>query len=108
MKLITPCEEAFKVEIPVLRTAIAKILIERGVPVVKASKLVGISATTYEKNVKEKSENIKKIMSDEEIKDMIYALVGRILANQTVESTSFCLLCAKARKIFNLPRCDLY
>jgi len=108
MKLTTPCEEAYKTTIPVLRTAIARGLIERGMPVVKASKIVGISATTYEKNIKEKSEEIEKLLSDEEIKDMIEALVGRILGNQTIESTSFCLLCSKSRKIFNLQPCPLY
>ncbi|BFH73897.1 transcriptional regulator [Sulfurisphaera javensis] len=108
MKLATPCEEAFKVEVPILRTAIAKTLVERGMPVVKASKIVGISATTYEKNIKEKKEEVEKVLMDEEIRDMIEALAGRILANQTVETTSFCMLCATARKLFNLPPCPLY
>jgi len=108
MKLTTPCEEAYKTTIPVLRATIARELVERGMPVVKASKIVGISATTYEKNIKEKSEEIEKLLSDEEIKDMIEALVGRILGNQTIESTSFCLLCSKTRKIFNLQPCPLY
>lgn len=108
MKLATPCEEAFKVEVPVLRTAIAKTLIDRGVPVVKASRIVGISATTYEKNIKEKEEEVKKVLMDEEVVDMIDALVGRILANQTIETTTFCLLCSKARKLFNLSPCPLY
>ena len=108
MKVTTPCEEAYRITIPVLRTAIAKELIERGMPVIKASKIVGISATTYEKNIKEKNGEIEKVLSDEEIKDMIEALVGRILANQTIESTSFCLLCSKtSKKIFNLQSCPL-
>lgn len=109
MKIVTPCEEAYKVTIPVLRAAIAKELVERGMPVVRASKIVGISATTYEKNIKEKRGEIEKVLSDDEIKDMIDALVGRILANQTIESTSFCLLCSKvSRKIFGLTACPVY
>lgn len=106
MKISTPCEEAYKITVPALRTAIAKELIERGLSVVKASKIVGISAATYEKNIKEKSGEIEKILSDEEIRDMIEALVSRILANQTIESTSFCFICSKvSKKIFNLQSC---
>ncbi|BAB65856.1 transcriptional regulator [Sulfurisphaera tokodaii] len=108
MKLATPCEEAFRIEVPILRMAIAKRLVERGMPVVKASKISGISATTYEKNIKEKREEIEKLLKDEEIRDIIDALVGRILANQTIESTSFCILCSRARKLFNLKPCPLY
>ncbi|BCU70951.1 transcriptional regulator [Stygiolobus caldivivus] len=104
-KLTTPCEDAFREVVPVLRIAIAKRLIERGIPVVKASKEVGISATTYEKQIKNKKEEVKKVISDEEINDMIESLVGRILSGQTVESTSFCILCSKSRRLFNLPPC---
>jgi len=104
-KITTPCEDAFKIVVPVLRLAIAKRLIEKGVPVVKASKEVGISATTYEKQIKMKEEQVKKVNSDEEVSDMLDSLVGRILSGQTVESTSFCILCSRSRRIFNLPPC---
>ena len=104
-RLTTPCEDAFREVVPVLRIAIAKRLIERGTPVVKASKEVGISATTYEKQIKNKREAVKKVISDEEINDMIESLVGRILSGQTVESTSFCILCSRSRRLFNLPPC---
>lgn len=105
MKITTPCEEAYRVEVPVLRIAIAKKLIERGMPVVKAAKTVGISATTYEKQIKEKWEEVRKVLEDEEVGDMIESLVGRILSNQLIEPTSFCLLCSRARRLFDLTPC---
>ena len=104
-RLTTPCEEAYREVVPVLRLAIAKRLIEKGVPVIRAAKEVGISATTYEKQIKIKEEMIKRVLNDEEIGDMIDALVGRILGKQTIDSLSFCILCSRSRRLFNLPPC---
>ncbi|MEL9970895.1 MULTISPECIES: transcriptional regulator [Metallosphaera] len=103
MKWLTPCEEAFNTVVPYIRVAIMRKLVERGVPVKRASKIVGLSATSYEKRIKEEKLNL--LFTDREIMDMIEGLVTRIISGDSVEETSLCILCSKSRKTFGLPGC---
>ncbi len=105
MKWETPCEQGFTVVVPYLRAALIQRMVERGVKVKKATKLVGLSATSYEKH--QKSIKVKEILSDPVVSDMLESLVGRLVAGDRVEETSFCLLCSNSRKIFGLPPCPV-
>ncbi|QKQ99544.1 transcriptional regulator [Metallosphaera tengchongensis] len=106
MKWETPCEQAFNVVIPNLRVALIRKLVERGIPVKKSTKIVGLSATSYEKRVKNE-EKLKMIFNDPEVGDMLEALAYRIASGEKIEEISFCILCSKTRRIFGLPPCSI-
>ncbi|WP_238025320.1 MULTISPECIES: transcriptional regulator [Metallosphaera] len=104
MKWETPCEQAFNTVVPYLRVAIMRRLVDRKVPVKRAAKLIGLSATSYEKRVKDEMK-LKTLLSDPEISDMIDGVASRIISGERVEETTFCLLCSRSREIFGLPPC---
>ena len=104
MKWETPCEQAFNTVVPYLRVAIMRRLVERKVPVKRAAKLIGLSATSYEKRVKDESK-LKSLLGNPDISDMIDGVVIRIISGERVEETTFCLLCSKSREVFGLPPC---
>ncbi|AWS00231.1 hypothetical protein [Metallosphaera hakonensis] len=107
MKWETPCEQAFSTVVPYLRVAIMRKLVERKIPVKKASRIIGLSATSYEKRVKDE-QRLNLLIKDPDISDMIEGIVSRIMSGEKVEETSFCLLCSRSRKLFGLPPCTLY
>lgn len=80
-------------------------MVERGVKVKRATRVVGLSATSYEKHLR--SPKVKEILSDPVVLDMLESLVARLVAGDRVEETSFCLLCSNARRVFGLPPCPL-
>ncbi|MCY0874559.1 MAG: transcriptional regulator [Acidianus infernus] len=103
MKWQTECEKAYSLVVPYLRTILIKKLIDRGVPIRRASKIVGLSITSYEKHIKD--DKIKKILMNEDINDMLDALANRLYSGDKIEPTTFCLVCSATRKIFDLPPC---
>jgi predicted transcriptional regulator len=103
MKWQTECEKAYSLVVPYLRTILIKKLIDRGVPIRRASKIVGLSITSYEKHIKD--DKIKKIMMNDDINDMLDALASRLYSGDKIEPTTFCLVCSATRKIFDLSPC---
>lgn len=105
MKWRTPCEVAYVTIVPYIRVLLIKKLIEKGVPVRKACKSVGLSVTSFERH--KTSKNIELLEKDEDINDMIEALANRVYSGDKVEPITFCIICSSARKLFGLSSCPL-
>ncbi len=103
METRTFCEESYAYVVPYLRAAIIKTLTRRGLAVKKAVKALGVSTTAYERHSND--ERVNKIINDEELGDMVEGLASRILAGEKVDPSTFCVLCAKTRKVLGLRDC---
>ncbi|MEW9492081.1 MAG: transcriptional regulator [Candidatus Aramenus sulfurataquae] len=103
MEIKTYCEESYVNVVPFLRAAIIKTLTRRGLPVKKAVNVLGVSTTAYERHAQD--ERVDKIIKDEELGDMVEALASRILVGERIEPSTFCILCAKSRRLFGLKGC---
>ncbi|ARM76060.1 transcriptional regulator [Acidianus manzaensis] len=104
MKWETQCEIAYVKVVPFIRSAIIKKLVEKGMPLRKASKSVGLSITSYEKHVN--SKNIEVLEKDDNISDMIDALANRIYSGEKIDPITFCILCSSSRKLLGLEPCN--
>ncbi|BDB97976.1 hypothetical protein [Saccharolobus caldissimus] len=105
MKTTTYCEDAYFNIVPVLKTVIIMKMVEKGISLRDATKHVNLSVTAYERHRKNDVDKIEKIYRDEEIKDMINSLAIRLMNNERIDPISFCILCSKSRRLFNLPLC---
>ncbi|WP_338601994.1 hypothetical protein V6M85_01275 [Sulfolobus tengchongensis] len=105
MKNLTYCEDGYFTVVPVLKTALILKLVNKGLQLREACKYVNMSITAFERHKKNDVEKIQKIIEDKEISDMINSLSTRIINRENIDSLTFCLLCSKARRLFNLPPC---
>ncbi|AWR98282.1 transcriptional regulator [Acidianus sulfidivorans JP7] len=105
MKWQTQCEIAYIKVVPFIRSALIKKLVEKGMPLRKASKSVGLSITSYEKHVNDK--NLQLLEKNDDINDMIDALANRIYSGEKIDPITFCIICSNSRKILGLTPCNL-
>ncbi len=98
------CEESFYKVVPPLRIALVEKLIEKGVSISKATRIVGISVVTYEKNRKRYEKEVTTLKGNPELNEMLEITSIKYL--NKVDEGPFCVMCTVARFALGLEKCE--